>query len=168
MSEVYQYPITAPGWWLDYYYYFTWMVSLLVIAVGWGVFFRYGKFSYGIDLGCIWKTSLMLALFVVTFGGPMYYNTRFDAYHSKDGDSIKLSGDKLLYLDRKGNQKQFLLKDITKIYQEEVTYNPPPRIFVVAGKASPKDSIAITTVLPEYRRFIDELSKAAGVEAKLK
>jgi hypothetical protein len=168
MPEVFQYPMTHPAWWLDYYYMVTWSIGMLFLAFGWAIFFRYGKFTYGVDLGCFWKTALLIMLTTVSLGGPQYYNTRFVGEHGQDGDSVKISGDRLLYLDRKGNQKQLSLNDITAIYQEEITYNPPPKIFIVAGKRAPKDSVFITRNLKEYKRFIAELSKATRLEAKLK
>ncbi|NTU96538.1 MAG: hypothetical protein HGA62_01845 [Chlorobiaceae bacterium] len=168
MPEVFHYPMPYPSWWLDYYYLVTWSLGMLLLGLGWAVFFRYGKFSYGIDLGCFWKTAVLILLTTASLGGPQYYNTRFVGEHGQDGDSVKISGDSFLYLDRKGNQKQFALKDIRAIYQEEITYNPPPKIYIVAGKAAAKDSMFVTRNLQDFRRFIDELSKAAGVEAKLK
>jgi hypothetical protein len=168
MPEVFQYPMTFPAWWLDYYYLVTWTLGMLLLGLGWAVFFRYGKFTYGIDLGCFWKTAVLILLTTASLGAPSYYNTRFIGEHGQDGDSVKITGDRLLYLDRKGNQKQFVLKDVTAIYQEPITYNPPPKIFIVAGKAAARDSIFVTRNLKDYRRFIGELSKATGVEAKLK
>jgi len=47
-------------------------------------------FTYAVNLGCFWKTAMMLVLFVVTLGGPMYYNTRFAAEHGEDGASVKM------------------------------------------------------------------------------
>jgi hypothetical protein len=97
----------------------------------------------------------------------MYYNTRFAGEHGQDGDSIKIAGDQLLYLDRKGNEKKLALSDITAIYQEIITYNPPPKIFIVATKSSLRDSLFVTTNLPGYRRFLSDLSGRTGIKAKL-
>jgi len=88
--------------------------------------------------------------------------------HGQDGDAIKISGDKLLYLDRKGNQKELALAHITRIYQESITYNPPPKIFIVAGKAPVRDSLFVTTNLPDYKDFLSSLAKRTGIEAKLR
>ncbi len=168
MSEVFQYPMAFPAWWLDYYYLVTWILGMLFLSLGWALFFRYGKFTYGVDLGCLWKTTVLILLTTASLGGPSYYNTRFVGEHGQDGDAVKISGDKLLYLDRKGTQKQFDLKDVTAIYQEAITYNPPPKIFIIAGKTAHKDSIFVTRNLQDYRRFISDLSARTGVDAKLK
>ena len=168
MPEVFHYPMSYSALWLDYYFLATWFFGMLFLALVWGFFYRYGKFSYGVDLGCFWKTGLLVILTTVSLGGPMYYNTRFAGEHGQDGDSIKISGDKLLYLDRKGSEKKLELSDITAIYQESVTYNPPPKIFIVAAKPSFRDSLFVTTNLPGYRRFLSELSKRTGIEAKLR
>ena len=111
---------------------------------------------------------MLLVLTTISLGGPNYYNTRFVGEHGQDGDAIKISSDKLLYLDRKGNEKKLNLTDITSIYQESITYNPPPKIFIVAGKAPVRDSIFVKTNLPDYRRFLSDLSKKTGIEAKLR
>jgi len=60
------------------------------------------------------------------------------------------------------------LADITSIYQESITYNPPPKIFIVAAKASVRDSVFVTTKLPDYRRFLSDLSKRTGIAPKLR
>jgi len=168
MPEVFHYSMTYSALWLDYYYLATWGLSMLFLALVWAVFYRYGKFTYGVDLGCFWKTSLLVLLTTVSLGGPMYYNTKFVGEHGQDGDSVRITDDQLLYIDRTGNEKQFGLADITAIYQEPVTYNPPPKIFIVAGKSSTKDSLFVTTNLLEYKRFLADLSKRTGVEAKLR
>jgi hypothetical protein len=168
MPEVFQYPMTYPALWMDSYYLATWVIGMLLLALGWGIFFRYGKFTYGVDLGCLWKTTVLIALTTVSLGIPNYYNTRFVGEHGQDGDSIKISSDKLLYLDRKGNEKKFNLSDITAIYQEQVTFNPPPKIFIVAGKTPVKDSLFVTRNLVGYKRFLADLSKRTGIAAKLR
>ncbi len=168
MPEVFHYPVAYPAWWMDSYFLLTWCLGMLFLSAGWAIFFRYGKFTYGVDLGCFWKTTLLLVLTTISLGGPNYYNTRFVGEHGQDGDAIKISSDKLLYLDRKGNEKKLNLTDITSIYQESITYNPPPKIFIVAGKAPVRDSIFVKTNLPDYRRFLSELSKKTGIEAKLR
>ena len=168
MPEVFHYPMTYPAWWMDFYFLATWCLGMLFLSVGWAVFFRFGKFSYGVDLGCFWKSTLLLVLTTISLGGPNYYNTRFVGEHGQDGDAIKISGDKLLYLDRKGNEKKINLTDITSIYQESITYNPPPKIFIVAGKARVRDSLFVTTNLPDYKRFILDLYKRTRIEPKLR
>ena len=168
MPEVFHYPMSFPALWLDYYYLATWTLSMLFLGLVWAVFYRYGKFSYGVDLGCFWKTTLLVLFTTVSLGGPMFYNTRFAGEHGQDGDSIKIAGDKLLYLDRKGNEKKLALTDITAIYQEVITYNPPPKIYIVAAKPALRDSVFVTTNLPGYKRFLSDLSKRTGIEAKLR
>lgn len=167
MTEVFHFPTAYPGWWLDTYFYGTWLLSMLVLAIGWAVFFRYGKFTYAINLGCFWKTSVMLLLFVVTLGGPQYYNTRFLAEHGQDGDSVKLTDEEFRYLDRKGAEIVYPLAEVTAIYQEEVTYNPPPKVFIVASVDGVRDSVFVTKNLEGYERFLEELSLRTGIEAKL-
>ena len=168
MPEVFNYPVIYPSWWMDYYYIFTWLLGMLFLALGWGVFFRFGKFTYGVDLGCLWKSTVLILFTTISLGGPNYYNTRFVGEHGQDGDSIKISADKLRYLDRKGNEKQFNVSDITAIYQESITYNPPPKIYIVTKKAAARDSLFITTNLPGYRRLLSDLSQRTGVEPKLR
>lgn len=168
MPEVFRYPMTFPSLWLDYYYIATWTLGMLFLCVAWAVFYRYGKFTYAVNLGCFWKITLLLVMTTISLGAPSYYNTRFVGEHGQDGDSIKISGDELLYLDRKGREKKFSLADITAIYQESVTYNPPPKIFIVAAKPSVRDSLFVTKNLPGYKRFLSELSAKTGIEAKLR
>ncbi|NTV93685.1 MAG: hypothetical protein HGA72_10640 [Chlorobiaceae bacterium] len=167
MPEVFQYPMLYPAWWLEFYWVVTWFLGMLVLGLGWLIFFRYGKFTYGVDLGCFWKTALLLVLTTISLGGPNYYNTRFVGEHGQDGDSIKISGDNLLYLDRKGVEKKMQLDAITAIYQESVTYNPPPKIFIVAGKGKVKDSLFVTRNLKDYQGFLSALSARTGVAVKL-
>ena len=168
MPEVFHYPMSYPALWLDHYYLATWFLSMLFLGLVWAAFYRYGKFSYGVDLGCFWKTTLLVMLTTVSLGGPMYYNTRFAGEHGQDGDSIKIAGDRVLYLDRKGNEKKLDLADITVIYQESITYNPPPKIYIVATKLSLRDSLFVTTNLPDYKRFLSDLSGKTGIKAKLR
>jgi hypothetical protein len=169
MTDLFQYPMPFPGFWLDYYYYVTWALAMLFFAASWALFFRYGKFNYGVDFGCLWKTTLMIAMTVVAIGVPSAYNTKFEAEHGKDGDAIKLSRDRIEYLSRKGQNKLFLVKDIVSIYQEQVTYNPPPKVFIVARNAGLRDSLFITEGehgLPGAGKLLDELSKKTGLPVK--
>jgi hypothetical protein len=168
MPNVFYYPVSYPAWWLDYYYLATWALSLLFLGGVWAIFFRFGKFSYGIDLGCFWKSALLVVCTTISLGGPMYYNTRFVGEHGQDGDSVRLADGKVVYSDRNGNLRQLAIGDITTIYQESVTYNPPPKIFIVAKTAQGKDSLFVTTNLPNYRQFIEELSKQSGVKATVR
>jgi hypothetical protein len=166
MPDLFQYPMSFPGWWLDSYYLVTWGFGMLFLAAGWAVFFRYGKFSYGIDFGCLWKSTLLLVMTTIALGFPNYYNTRFVAEHGQDGDAVKVLQDRLDYRFRKGEHKQFMLKDIVSIYQEQVTYNPPPKIFVVSGKAGVRDSIFVTRNLPGYEKLLEVLSRRTGIAVK--
>lgn len=166
MPEVFQYPMTYPAWWMDYYYIATWCLGMLFLGTGWALFFRYGKFSYGVDLGCFWKTAVLIVLTTIALGGPNYYNTRFVGEHGQDGDSIKIAGDELLYLDRKGNETKLALDDITAVYQEPITYNPPPKIFIVAGKGKVKDSLFVTRNLKGFETFLVSLSTRTDVPVK--
>lgn len=164
MPEVFHYPVTYPSWWMDFYYIVTWSLGMLFLATGWAVFFRYGKFSYGVDLGCLWKTTLLIVLTTIALGAPNYYNTRFVGEHGQDGDSVRIAGGELLYLDRKGNEKKLQLKEITAIYQEPVTYNPPPKIYIVVGKS--KDSLFVTKNLSDFEVFLNVLSQTTGIPVK--
>ncbi len=168
MPEVFSYPMPYPAMWMDYYFYATWFLGMFFLATGWALFFLYGKFSYGVDLGCLWKTTLLIMMTTVALGGPMYYNTKFDGEHGRDGDSIKISADRLDYRDRKGNEKSYPLADIKAIHQELITYNPPPKIFVVLENSKGRDSLFVTKNLPGYKGFIAALSKRTGIEAKLR
>jgi len=168
MPEVFHYPMSYPAFWLDYYYIATWSMSMLFLASVWAFFFRYGKFTYGVDLGCFWKTAVLVLFTTISLGVPNYYNTRFVGEHGQDGDSIRMTDDQLLYIDRKGNEKQIYIADVIAIYQESITYNPPPKIFIVAEKSSVKDSLFVTTNLVDYKRFLADLSKRTGIDAKLR
>ncbi|MEI6848032.1 MAG: hypothetical protein WCK32_08390 [Chlorobiaceae bacterium] len=110
----------------------------------------------------------MILITTASIGTQRYLSVNFQAKHGQDGDSIKISSDKLLYRDRKGNEKQFKLADITTIYQEPITYNPPAKIYIVAAKASLKDSLFITKNLPGYQRLLSDLSMETGVTVKLR
>jgi hypothetical protein len=130
------------------------------------VFFRYGKFSYGVDFGCFWKSTLLLVMTTIALGGPNYYNTRFVAEHGQDGDTVRLADDRIEYRFRKGSQKQFLFRDIISIYQEPVTFNPPPKIYIVAKNAGMRDSLFVTSNLPDYERLLSLLAQRSGIKVK--
>lgn len=169
MTELFQYPAAFPGWWLDNYYYFTWTLAMLFLASGWAIFYRFGKFTYGVDFGCLWKTTLLVVMTTIALGVPQYYNTRFSAEHGNDGDTVALSADRIEYRFRNGQKKMFLLKDIVSIYQEPVTYNPPPKIFIVASNAGMRDSISVTqgkSGLPDAERLLSELASRTGQTVK--
>jgi hypothetical protein len=166
MPEVFRYPMIYPSWWMDSYYVVTWMLGMLFLGTGWAIFFRYGKFSYGVDLGCLWKTTLLIILTTIALGGPNYYNTRFVGEHGQDGDSVRITDKELSYLDRKGNERKLPLGQISAIYQEPVTYNPPPKIFIVAGKGALRDSIFVTKNLQGFESFLSSLSVKTGIQVK--
>ncbi|NTV01672.1 MAG: hypothetical protein HGB04_02670 [Chlorobiaceae bacterium] len=169
MSELFPYPMPFPGWWLDYYYYVTWTLAMLFLAAGWAVFYRYGKFSYGVDFGCLWKTSLLVVMTTIALGVPQYYNTKFSAEHGNDGDAVQLAGDRIEYRFRSGAKKQFLYKDIVSIYQEQVTYNPPPKVFIVAMNAGLRDSLFVTEGehgLPGSGKLLTDLAVKTGLTVK--
>jgi len=169
MTDLFQYPMSFPGWWLDNYFYVTWTLAMLFLAGGWAVFYRYGKFTYGVDFGCLWKTTLLVIMTTIALGVPQYYNTRFSAEHGNDGDSVMLSPDRIEYRYRNGQNKMFLLKDIVSIYQEPVTYNPPAKIFIVARNAGLRDSISVTqgeSGLPEVDKLLSGLSAKTGLPVK--
>ncbi|MBF0585525.1 hypothetical protein INT08_03835 [Prosthecochloris sp. N3] len=163
MQQVFEYPMTYPAWWLDYYYLFTWLLAMMVLAAGWAFFFRFGKFSYGIDLGCLWKSTLLLVLTTVSLGAPNYYNTRFLAEHGQEGDRVVLTDGNVVYEDRNGRDTAFRPEDIVRIYQEEMTFNPPPKIFIVARTGGARDSVFVTENLSEYQQLLDELSEVTGI-----
>ena len=163
MQQVFQYPLTYPTWWLDSYYFFTWLLGLSLLAVGWGVFFRFGKFSYGIDLGCLWQSKVLLLLTTVSFAIPQAYNTRFIAEHGQAGDVITLDENSLSYNYRRGVDKNFALSDIVRIYKEPVSFNPPSKYFVVTETGQTKDSVFVTKNLPGFEKMLDELSVLTNV-----
>ncbi len=163
-------PMTYPAWLTDYYFYITWFFSLLFFSIGWAIFYRYGKFSYAVNLGCFWKTVVMVVLTTVSLGVPNYLNIKFDGEHGQEGESIELSVDKLVWHDHNGSEKKQLdLNTITSVYQETITLNQyaPPKIFIVAAKPPLRDSLFVTTNLKDYQSFLSELSKRTGVEARL-
>ncbi len=169
MPELFQYPISYPAFWLDYYWLFTWVLAMLFLGAGWAVFYRFGKFSYGVDFGCLWKTTLLVLMTTVALGVPQYYNTKFLAEHGRDGDACKLKADRIEYVTRKGDRKVFLYRDIVSIYQEQVTYTPPPQLFIVARNAGLRDSITITEGehgLPGAERLLQALSGKTGLQVK--
>lgn len=169
MTDLFQYPMSFPGWWLDNYFYVTWFLAMLFLGAGWALFYLKGKFSYGVDFGCLWKTTLMIIITTIALGAPQYYNTRFSAEHGHDGDSYRLGPDRIEYTSRDGDKKMFLYKDIVSIYQEQITYNPPPQVFIVAENAGMRDSITVTdgkNGLPGAGKMLSELSKRSGVSVK--
>jgi hypothetical protein len=169
MPDIFQYPMPFPALWLDYYYYVTWTLAMLFLAGGWAFFYRFGKFTYGVDFGCFWKTTLLVLMTTIALGVPQYYNTRFSAEHGNDGDAVQLAGDRIEYRFRNGAKKQFLFKDVISIYQEQVTYNPPQKVFVIARNAGLRDSLFIAEGdhgLPGSEKLLQELSAKTGLTVK--
>lgn len=166
MSEVYSYPITHSEFWLNNYAFISWTLGMLLLAVAWAIFFRFGNFKYGIDLGCIVKTFLILVSTMLAFGLPMQYNIRFDAEHGHEGDKITLTNTKLSYQPRDGKEKDLMIRDIKKIYQEPITYNPPVKYFIVAQTPEMKDSISVKRDLPDFDKFIQRLTELTQIKLR--
>ncbi len=163
--------MTSPAWLMDYYYYITWALCMLFFCIGWAIFYRFGKFTYALNLGCFWKTLMMVLLTTVSIGVPNYLNIKFEGEHSQESEFIELSPDKLILHDRNGQIKQQLsLNSITAVYQEIITLNQyaAPKIYIVAAKPPVRDSLFVTTRLRDYKRFLSELSARTGVAAKLR
>ena len=163
--------MTSPAWLMDYYYYITWALCMLFFGIGWAIFYRYGKFTYALNLGCFWKTLVMVLLTTVSIGVPNYLNIKFEGEHSQESEFIELSADKLILHDRNGQIKQQLtFNRITAVYQEIITLNQyaAPKIYIVAAKPPVRDSLFVTTRLRDYKRFLSELSARTGVAAKLR
>ncbi len=163
--------MTSPAWLMDYYYYITWALCMLFFCIGWAIFYRFGKFTYALNLGCFWKTLMMVLLTTVSIGVPNYLNIKFEGEHSQESEFIELSPDKLILHDRNGQIKQQLsLNSITAVYQEIITLNQyaAPKIYIVAAKPPVRDSLFVTTRLRDYQRFLSELSARTGVAAKLR
>ena len=169
MTDLFTYPMSFPGWFIDYYDFFTWCLILVVLSGIWVVFFRFGKFSYGLDFGCVWKSALMIIATTICIGSQRILTVKFEAKHGHDGDVVRLADDRIEYRNRNGEKKMFLLKDIVSIYQEQVTYNPPPKIFIVAKNAGLRDSINVTEGqygLPNADKLLSALSAKTGLPVK--
>ncbi len=167
MAEVFHYPMPYPALWLDYYYYVTWFLSMLLLALGWGLFFPFRPLHLCNQSGVFLENRDDACALCCYPWGPMYYNTRFAAEHGEDGASVKIDGSTLSYLDRTGTEKSFLLTEITAVRQESITYNPPAKIFIVASRNSLSDSLFVTRKLVGFDRFIELLSEGTGLRAKL-
>ncbi|ACF13099.1 conserved hypothetical protein [Chloroherpeton thalassium ATCC 35110] len=166
MSEVYSYPITYPEFWLGSYAFFSWALGMFVLAAAWAVFFRFGQFKYGIDMGCLVKTALILFFTMISLGLPMQYNIKFQAEHAHEGDMITLTDKTLEYVFREGGKKLFKLDDIFQIYQEPITYNPPIKYIVKAKTESGIDSIFVRKNLPDFRSFMKKLTEKTGLKVQ--
>lgn len=164
MAEVFQYPMEFPGWFIDYFDFLTWCIGVVVLAGLWVFFFRYGKFSYGIDLGCLWKSTLIILITTAVIGVKQVVSVKFLAEHAQDGDVITLDEKKLSYNDRNGKDKVLDLQNIVRIYREPVTFNPPPRYYVVAETGGTRDSVFVTENLPNYEKLLSRLTNLANVQ----
>ncbi|MDX2129962.1 MAG: hypothetical protein SFU91_13095 [Chloroherpetonaceae bacterium] len=171
MLEVYSYPLTQSEFLIDNYALLTWSGAAIIIALVWAIFFRYGNFRYGIDLGCLLKTGIIIVVMTFCLGMPNYLNTKFYAAHSFEGDKITLNDNAVLYETRNGSKKTFQYTEIKQIYQEPITYNPPVTYYVVAvidvpNKLGRVDSIGIRQTLPNYSTLLNTLSAKTGLKVE--
>lgn len=163
MAEVFEYPANYPGWFIDNFDFLAWCLAVIVLAGIWVVFFRYGKFSYGIDLGCLWKSTVIIILTTAVLGIKQVVTVKFLAEHGEDGNVVRIDQENLSYVYRNGKTTVLDLGDIVRIYREPVTFNPPPKFFVVALKAGKRDSVFVTENLPRYEILLKELAKRSDV-----
>lgn len=162
MTEVFVYPQTQPSIWLENYATVTWLLSMVFLAVVWALFFRYGNFRYGIDVGCLVKTVLIILATTIAFGAPLMYNTKFFAEHGHEGDKIILDEEEIIYETRNGKRKALRYSDIQRIYREPLTYNPPKSYHIVGLIDSIRvDSISVKENLPDFDRFLQRISEKA-------
>ncbi len=166
MQEVYSYPITYPEFWLNSYPYITWVFSMLFFSAAWAVFFKYGEFKYGIDLGCVVKTFAILIATMLAFGLPQLYNIKFEAENGHQGDKITLTQQTLTYETRYGEVNELSIKDIKEIYQEPVTFNPPVKYFVVSASEAGRDSITVKKNLPGFSTLMEKLQALSDVKLR--
>lgn len=160
MNEVFAYPQTQPSFWLENYATITWMLSMVFLAATWALFFRYGNFKYGIDIGCLVKTVLIIAATTVSFGFPMMYNTKFYAEHGHEGDKIVLSDEEVIYETRNGKRKSLKYSEIQRIYREPLTYNPPKSYHIIGLIDSIRvDSISIRENLPDFEKVLQRIAE---------
>ncbi len=161
MNEVFSYPVTQSNFLLENYYILTWTVGMLLLGAAWAIFFRYGNFKYGIDLGCVFKTLIIMVATMLAIGIPNYLNVKYYAQHGHEGDKITLTNERVTYQYRNGQAKSFLLSEVKKFYKEPMTFNPPSTYFVVAIVDSIKvDSFAVREDLPRFEVFKTLLSRA--------
>jgi hypothetical protein len=159
MNEVFSYPITQSSFILNNYFILTWVAGLLALGLGWGLLFRFGNFSYGIDPGCLFKTTLILFYTMFCFGIPNYINVKFKAKHEHEGDKIMLTDSTLSYQTRSGSTKTFKLSEIYSVYKDPVTFNPPAAYYVTTLIDSLKvDSLMIKEDLPNLNQLFTSLN----------
>jgi hypothetical protein len=163
MNEVFSYPMTQSELLLNHYATISWTLGMLALGTVWGIFFRYGNFKYGIDLGCLFKTALIIISTTLALGLPLMYNTKFFAQHGHEGDKLTLSNDALLYESRQGKQKTIKYAEIQRIYKEPVTFNPPKTYYIVALVDSLRvDSLGVKETLPNFDQFLQKLSEKSN------
>ncbi|MBC8043640.1 MAG: hypothetical protein IAF08_09385 [Rhizobacter sp.] len=165
--QSYSYPQFYPEFWLSNHTWIVWSLGFLLFAVAWGVFFKYGKFNYGVDLGCFVKSSIIGFFTMVSFGLPNAYNVRFDAEHAHDGDRITLTDSTLTYRYRTGGERSLPLDGITRIAQEQLTFNPPIAYYVIGRKDSTRtDSVRIKEDLPQFKELMQTLTSRTGLQVQ--
>jgi hypothetical protein len=163
MTEVFSYPITQSEFLLENYYILTWTGGMLALGAAWAIFFRYGNFKYGIDLGCLFKTLIIMTATMLAIGIPNYLNVKYYAQHGHEGDKITLTSERVTYQYRNGKSKSFALSEVKKFYKEPTTFNPPATYYVVAIIDSIKvDSFAVREDLPRFEVFKTTLNHAIG------
>lgn len=163
MAEVFEYPAQFPGWFIEYFDFLAWCIAVVVLAGVWVMFFRYGKFSYGIDFGCLWKSTVIIILTTAVLGVKQVVTVRFLAEHGEDGNVVRIDDGTLSYTYRDGKSTIIGLEDIVRIYKEPVTFNPPPKFYVVADKAGKRDSVFVTENLPRYETLLKVLAERSNV-----
>lgn len=173
MPQVFSYPQTYSEFWLNNYALTVWFAGIVGYAVAWALFLRYGNFNYGVDLGCFLKTGVIMGATMLSFGLPNAYRVRFEAENAHQGDTITLTDSLLTYRTRTGDEKQLFVSRIERIYQEDITFNPPTIFYIVSQRALPagdtstaarRDSIAVRENLPEFPALIKALTEKTGVK----
>ncbi len=163
MTEVFSYPITQPEFLLENYYVLTWTGGMLILGAAWAIFFRFGNFKYGLDLGCLFKTLIIMVVTMFAIGIPNQLNVRYYARHGHEGDKITLTNERITYEYRNGKSKSFALSEVKKFYKEPITFNPPATYYVVAIIDSIRiDSFAVREDLPRFEVLKTTLSKVIG------
>jgi hypothetical protein len=163
MSDVFSYPVTQSNFLLENYYILTWTGGMLLLGGAWAIFFRFGNFKYGIDLGCLFKTLVIMAATMLAVGVPNYLNVKYYAKHGHEGDKIMLTSERVTYQYRNGEAKSFSLSEVRRFYREPMTFNPPTTYFVVAIVDSIKvDSFAVREDLPRFEVFKKSINNVIG------
>jgi hypothetical protein len=167
MNETFSYPLTQPAFLLENFYILTWTGGMLALGGVWAIFFRYGNFKYGIDLGCFFKTAAIMIATMLALGLPNYFNVKYYAQHGHEGDKIVLAAERVSYQTRNGATKSFKFSDVQSIYKEPMTFNPPAIVYIVAIVDSIKaDSIAVREDLPEFKTLLSRLDERTNGKVK--